>query len=66
MSLYRAARLASRPRLTEEMAVMDFNDGHHCEFPDAAPGDHWECSVCHWQWMADEAGPLDITWRVVT
>lgn len=44
---------------------MAFNDGHHCDFPNAAPGDHWKCPVCHWRWMADEAGPLDIKWVAV-
>jgi hypothetical protein len=42
-----------------------FNDGHHCDFPNGAPGDHFTCPVCHWRYVADDAGPPDIRWLVV-
>lgn len=45
---------------------MAFNDGHHCELPDAAPGDTWICPTCHWKWLADDDGPLDIRWLVAS
>jgi hypothetical protein len=29
-----------------------------------APGDEWECPNCSAEWVAEDAGPLDIYWRL--
>lgn len=38
-------------------------DPHRCEFPNAAPGWTWSCPDCQSQWIARDAGPLDIRWE---